>query len=469
MALDHKGSNIGRTLPLPRSSVVGQHGAPPCPRGAARGSPTSLRDRVVELRRVPVAELLPHGSNFRRHPRHQTSALKGVLRKVGFAGAALARKGADGGLVLIDGHLRRDTLPGETIPVLVTDLTQEEADLVLATYDPIGAMATRDDAVLGALLASLSSSDADVNALLERLGKLPASGLSDPDDPVEPIKDHGVRRGDFFQLGEHRLLCGDSTKQEDVKRLLRGEQPFLMLTDPPYGVELEMEWRDRSLNKLGKAQPSYMRRKEGHHNTSISGDTRADWSEAFELVPSITVAYVWHADRFTLEVGTGLRRIGFQLAQLIIWDKGMPVPSRTHYAYQHEPCWYARRKGSPRFIGPLMQPTIWAAGSPKKLMSGSKEEKIDHPTQKPVLLYTTPITNHLPRGGAFYEPFSGSGTALVAAEQLGRRCFAMELAPEYVAAAVARWETFTGKKAVRLDHDQETKAPRRRASVKTDS
>jgi DNA modification methylase len=407
----------------------------------------SLRDRVVELRRVPSDQLLPHPKNWRKHPRHQQSALRGLLDEVGFAGAALARTEADGSLVLIDGHLRKELLSGETIPVLVTDLSAEEADLLLATFDPIGAMATRDEEALQALLASLSSSNAETNALLERLGKLPAGGLSDPDEPAELVQDHGVKPGDLFLLGDHRLLCGDSTKPEDVQRLLDGEEPFLMLTDPPYGVKLEMEWRDKHLNKLGKAEPSYMRRTEGHRNTSISGDTRADWSEAFELVPSITVAYVWHADRFTLEVGTGLRRIGFQLAQLIIWDKGMPVPSRTHYAYQHEPCWYARRKGSPRFIGPLMQPTIWAASSPKKVMSDSKEEKIDHPTQKPVALYTRPITNHLPKGGVFYEPFSGSGTALVAAEQLGRRCYAMELTPEYAAAAVARWERFTGKKA----------------------
>jgi DNA modification methylase len=418
----------------------------------------TIRDRIKELKWIPASDLVPNPRNWRRHPKHQSSALMGVLREVGFAGATLVRKVGDK-YMLVDGHLRAKLLGKKKIPVLVSDLTEDEADLVLATYDPIGRLATQDDAVLGELLASLSTSDADVQALLERLGKLPVGGLSDPDAHVEPIKDHGVKRGDLFQLGDHRLLCGDSTKAEDVQRLLAGETPFLMLTDPPYGVELEMEWRDKHLNKLGNAQPSYLRTK-GHRNTSISGDTRADWSEAFELVPSLTVAYVWHADRFTLEVGTGLRRIGFQLAQLIIWDKGMPVPSRTHYAYQHEPCWYARRKGSPRFIGPLMQSTIWREASPKKLMSGSKEEKIDHPTQKPVALYTRPITNHLPTAGAFYEPFSGSGTALIAAEQTGRRCLAMEVEPDYVAAAVARWERFVGRKTVLLEELPKTKGKR---------
>jgi len=421
----------------------------PKPGSSAPNTDLRIRDRIKELKWIPASDLIPNPKNWRRHPAHQSRALMGLLREVGFAGATLVRSLGENRYMLVDGHLRAELLGNRMIPILVSDLTEEEADLLLATFDPIGAMATCDDGVLQDLLASLSSSDSEVNALLERLGKLPIGGLSDPDEPIEPIKDHGVRLGDLFQLGDHRILCGNSTKPEDVERLLGNEKPFLMLTDPPYGVELEMEWRDRlNLNKLGKAEPSYLRT-EGHRNTSISGDSRADWSEAFALVPSITVAYVWHADRFTIEVGTGLRRIGFELAQMILWDKGFPALSRTHYAYQHEPCWYARKKGSPRFIGPLMQPTIWVASSPKMIMGGSKEEKIDHPTQKPVALYTRPITNHLPKGGVFYEPFSGSGTALLAAEQLGRRCLAMELAPEYVAAAVQRWERFTGKKAVR--------------------
>ena len=410
----------------------------------------SLRDRVVDFRRVPAADLAPHPRNFRVHPKHQQSALRGLLDEVGFAGAVLARQGSDGKLVLIDGHLRKDLLPGEKIPVLVTNLTEEEGEKVLATYDPIGAMATSDKAAFSDLLKSISSDTADFQQLLERLGKPVLEGLSDPDEPTAPVKDSGIKTGDLFELGGHRILCGDSTKQEDVDRLLDGEKPFLLLTDPPYGVKLEMEWRDKlKLNKLGKAEPSYLRTK-GHRNTSISGDTRADWSEAFELVPSLTIAYVWHADRFTIEVGTGLRRIGFQLAQMIIWDKGFPALGRNHYAYQHEPCWYARKKGSPPFTAKLMQPTIWAAPSPKMIMAGSKEEKIDHPAQKAAVLYTIPITNHLPKGSAFYEPFSGSGTAIIAAEQTGRRCLAMELAPEYVAAAIARFEKFAGKKAKRV-------------------
>ena len=127
------------------------------------------------------------------------------------------------------------------------------------------------------------------------------------------------------------MLCGDATDPEAVARLLGDRKPLLMVTDPPYGIELDSEWRDRAgLNGCGPAEPSYMKqRTKGHTETTISGDTRADWSEAFALVPSLEVAYVWHASMFTREVLDGLLRIGFLHHQQIIWNKGRAVLTRT--------------------------------------------------------------------------------------------------------------------------------------------
>src|SRR5437879_3008737 len=124
-----------------------------------------------------------------------------------------------------------------------------------------------------------------------------------------------------------------------------------MVTDPPYGIELDSEWRDRAgLNGCGPAEPSYMKKRtQGHTETTISGDTRADWSDAFALVPSLEVAYIWHASKFTREVLDGLLRIAFLHHQQIIWDKGRTVLTRTHYWFQHEPCWYVRKKNAPWF------------------------------------------------------------------------------------------------------------------------
>jgi len=230
-----------------------------------------------------------------------------------------------------------------------------------------------------------------------------------------------------------------------------------MVTDPPYGISLDSEWRDRAgLNGCGPAEASYMKhRTEGHTETTISGDTRADWSEAFELVPSLQIAYVWHASIFTREVLNGLLRIGFLYPQQIIWNKGRTVLTRTHYWYQHEPCWYVRKKNAPWFGKAGENSTVWDSPSPKFIMGGSDEEKFDHPTQKPVELMRRPILNHTKRGQLVYEPFLGSGTTLAAAELTERVCCGMELDPKYIDVIVQRWQTLAGKQA-KLEGDGRT-------------
>jgi DNA modification methylase len=269
-------------------------------------------------------------------------------------------------------------------------------------------------------------------------------------DQVPPLPEVAVTQpGDLWLCGPHRILCADATSPEAVSRLLGDRKPLLMVTDPPYGISLDSEWRDRAgLNGCGLAEASYMKqRTEGHTETTISGDTRADWSEAFALAPSIQVAYVWHASLFTREVLDGLLRIGFLYPQQIIWNKGRVVLTRTHYWYQHEPCWYVRKKNAPWFGEAGKCSTIWDSPSPKFIMGGSNEEKFDHPTQKPVELMRRPILNHTRPGELVYEPFSGSGTTLAAAELTERVCYSIELDAKYVDVAVKRWESLTDKKA----------------------
>jgi hypothetical protein len=236
-----------------------------------------------------------------------------------------------------------------------------------------------------------------------------------------------------------------------VARLLGDRKPKLLVTDPPYGIELDTEWRDRAgLNSCGPAEASYMKqRTKGHTETTISGDTRADWSEAFELVPSLQIAYVWHASVFTREVLNGLLRIDFLYPQQIIWNKGRTVLTRTHYWYQHEPCWYVRKKNAPWFGKAGENSTIWDSPSPKFIMGGSDEEKYDHPTQKPVDLMRRPILNHTKRGELVYEPFLGSGTTLAAAElNAGRRSrtWNSNFAPGIRTRRGCAWRYWTGRR-----------------------
>ena len=405
-----------------------------------------------------IDRLRPYDKNPRTHSPEQITKLVASLREFGFTNPILVDSAS--GIVAGHGRLLAARAIGMTeVPVVVLDhLTDKQKRAYILADNRLALDAGWDEDLLAAELAGLKLDGFDLGLTgfddqeIEELFAWSDRSLDDdpadeeaPEPPEQPVS----RPGDLWLLGKHRVLCGDSTNAIEVARVLAGEKPRLLLTDPPYGVELDMEWRDRAgKNGLGAAQASYMRG-DGHKNTAISGDTKSDWSDAFELVPSLDTAYVWHASAFAVEVGQGLRRIGFDIKQQIIWKKPHFALSRQHYHWQHEPCWYARKDGSGKFRGARDQSTVWEAASPKMLMNpaGEHEEKVDHPTQKPLALYTRPIENHLAPGGCFYEPFGGSGTAIAAAEMTGRRCIAIEIDPRFVDVIILRWQRLTGKDA----------------------
>jgi DNA modification methylase len=403
------------------------------------------RNRIVGSGTEDPTHLLANPRNWRTHPDAQRQALRGSLDTVGWVQSILVNRVTGH---VVDGHARVKEAIGRgepAVPVLYVELTADEEALVLATLDPIGAMAERDTAKLEALLAELHVDDAGLRALLADLAP-PKRGLVDPDEIPELPADPIVKPGEIWLLGEHRLVCGDATNAADVARLLDGAAPTLLSTDPPYGVALDPTWRDGVYNDLGPAERPYLRTR-GHRNTTLSGDTRADWSEAFALVPSLTVGYVWHAGVHAAAVAAGLVRIGFEIVAQVIWDKGLFAMGRSWYHWRHEPCWVIRKPGVPNlFRGERNQSTVWEAPSPKMIMAGSREAKEDHPAQKPVVLSEIPLTNH---AGDVYDPFLGSGTTLIAAERLGRRCFGLEIDPRYASLVVERWQAFSGQTAER--------------------
>jgi len=414
-------------------------------------APTAAwRNRITGSGEEAPDQLLANPANWRIHPKAQQDALAGALDQVGWVQQVLVNRRSG---FVVDGHARVAlalTRGEATVPVLYVDLDPEEEALVLATLDPISAMAGRDDEKLRALLADITVDDAGLQALLGDLAGVKA-GRTDPDDVPEPSEEPYVKAGDLWLLGDHRLLAGDATNPDDVARLLDGAAPRLLSTDPPYGVSLDPTWRDGIYNDLGPAEKPYMRTK-GHRNTTLSGDTRVDWSEAFALVPSLQVGYVWHAGVHAAEVAEGLQRIGFEIVAQVIWDKGLFAMGRSWYHWGHEPCWVIRKPGVPNlFHGDRDQSTVWRAPSPKMIMGGSTEEKYDHPAQKPVVLSEIPIRNPLAAGEAVYDPFLGSGTTLIAAETLGRRCMGVEIDPRYAQVIIERWQAFTGRAAERID------------------
>jgi DNA modification methylase len=278
----------------------------------------------------------------------------------------------------------------------------------------------------------------ELEALLAPAG---TEGLTDPDEVPETPGEPVTRAGDVWVLGRHRITCGDSTNATDVERVLMGVRPLLMVTDPPYGVEYDPSWRNNADRANGKPLGASAEGK-------VMNDDRADWREAWALFPG-DVAYVWHAGLFAGVVADSLTATGFKLRSQIVWAKSNFAIGRGDYHWKHEPCWYAvREKGKGHWAAGRDQTTLWDIAKPAKSDTG-------HGTQKPVECMKRPIENNSAPGQAVYEPFSGSGTTIIAAEMTGRACYAIELNPAYVDVAVTRWEKFTGQAAT-LEGDGRT-------------
>jgi DNA modification methylase len=305
----------------------------------------------------------------------------------------------------------------------ISELAEDNMEALLSEMQEIN--------LAGADLELLGMGEEELDGLLSQIGggEGPPPEAEPQIDMAEELREKwGVETGQLWQLGDHRILCGDSTKVEDVARVLAGDKPFLMVTDPPYGVEYDATWRKA-------AMPDTNPGKAGGMHGKVFNDDRADWREVWQLFPG-DVAYVWHAGNKAHIVAESLISCGIEIVAQIIWAKTNHVIGRGNYHPKHEPCWYAVKKGGARnFTEDRTQNTLWEIAS-------NKENETRHSTQKPVECMARPIRNH--DSEFVYEPFSGSGTTIIACEQLGRKCRAIEISPGYVAVAIQRWVDATG-------------------------
>ena len=397
------------------------------------------------------ATLTPDPMNANRGTDRDRAALAQSLQAYGAGRAVLIDRHG----VIIAGNKTVEQAKQLNIPlrVIKTDgqhlIAVQRDDLDLATDPRARALAIADNRV-GELdlewdvevLQQLHADGLDLSALwtddeFATLFAEPNAGLTDENAVVEP-GDTDIVRGDLFTLGRHRLLCGDATSATDVARLLSGATPILMTTDPPYGVNYDPAWRHR----MNPRQRTAVGR--------VMNDDRAEWTEAWALFPG-RIAYVWHAGLKAGAVAADLEAAGFRMRSQIIWTKQTFALSRGDYHWGHEPAWYAVR-GTGQWRGDRKQTTVWEVPNLNPIGStraGADNAVTGHATQKPVRLFEIPLTNHTLAGDAVYDLFAGSGTAMIAAEKLGRTCYAMEIDPKYVQAAVTRWEAFTGQTAVR--------------------
>jgi DNA modification methylase len=398
------------------------------------GPPKSLAVAYLPLESVRVAP-----RNARTHSQDQIQQLVRSIQEFGWTSPMLI----DQDSVLIAGHGRFEAAKAlglaEVPTITLAGLTNSQKRALAIADNKLALNAGWDMDTLRVELSDLKGVGFDIGMIGFSADELSAmlmeqtAGLTDPDEtPPAPVVPVSVL-GDVWLLGRHRLVCGDSTTMEAVDAALAGVRPHLMVTDPPYGVEYDASWRNERLRSNGILS-------NGRAVGKVENDTRSDWRQAWALFPG-DVAYVWCGEKQVAVISEQLRICGFEVRNLIVWAKSNHVISRGHYHPQHETCWYAVRKGATgHWSGDRKQTTAWQIDKPQKSETG-------HSTQKPVECMKRPIENNSKPGDAVYEPFSGSGTTIIAAEMTGRSCHAIELSPAYVDVAVKRWEAFTGQSA----------------------
>lgn len=400
------------------------------------------QNRIVEYGQQAADQFLAHDLNARRHPNAQRDALRGSLNAVGWIAPVIVSQRSG---KLLDGHARIEEALSRSesalVPYVLVDVTEAEEAIILGTFDPITNLATYDREVLDTLLREIETNDAGLQNLLEDLaakndlyltGDAGAGGTGEPSD-AEPQIDRAaelnkkwkVKTGDLWLIGEHRLLCGDSTKAEDVARVMDGEKAEMMFTDPPYGVNYEGgHFHSGDVNIKRKREEL-----ENDHSAAIYADFLPTALSAVD-----GPCYMWFADSKARDVYNAVHDAKCEVHALIIWHKtnATYAAMNAQYKQRHEPCLYFKPKGSTlRWCGASTEATIW----------NQERDGINdlHPTQKPIALAMKAIGNHETKTVADF--FCGSGSTMVAAENLNRKCYALEISENYCAVILERMAT----------------------------
>lgn len=424
-------------------------------------------DRTRELEwRIEYRDpntLIPYDKNAKIHDAKQVKNIVNSIRRFGWQQPGVITSDD----VMVIGHGRRLAAIkiGCKMPVRVIDKTAEEL-----TDDDIRELRLADNLT--------NESPWDLDLLNKELGELQMDGFdfeidledSEPEPEVEedyydkPLPaEPKAKRGDIYILGEHRLMCGDSTDPDDVEKLMGGATADVFLTDPPYNVDYVGKTKDAlkiQNDKMGQSQ------------------FRQFLTDAFTTADGVmkpgAAFYIWHADSNRADFLAGCDAVGWQIRQALVWVKNTIVLGRQDYQWKHEPCLYGWKDGRHYFTDDRSEPTVYddkidvkklkkdeAIALLKQLLEEKHETTVIyedkpvssniHPTSKPIKLMARLARNSSRRGGIILDLFAGSGSTLIACEQLGRRSYNMELDPKYVDAIIDRWQEFTGKEAEKVD------------------
>ena len=388
----------------------------------------------IKIEYIPIKDLKPYEKNARHHEDYDISQIMVSIKKYGFNDPVGIWSDEN---IIVEGHgrvLAGKKLKMREVPCIRLDhLTDEERREYCLIHNKTAELSDWDMDLLLEDIPTLDFSDFDIDW-----------GLPELDDDIEVIEDEApelpeepkTKKGDLYQLGRHRLLCGDATKIEDLERLLGGVNCDLFLTDPPYNVDY-----------TGKTKDSL----------KIENDNRGDSEFRQLLVDSFSAAkkcmkggaafYIWHADLEGFNFRGACHDVGWQVRECLIWKKNTMVLGRQDYQWKHEPCLYGWNEGgSHAWYSDRKQTTILEFDKPNR--------NAEHPTMKPVKLFDYLIKNSSKKGDVVLDTFGGSGTTIIACEQNGRCGYSTELDPKYCDVIVQRWENLTGEKAVLVREDK---------------
>lgn len=388
----------------------------------------------MEFVNKKLSEIKP----YKKNPRDNEEAVGPVaesIKEFGFKVPIVIDKNGE----IVNGHTRYKAakkLGLETVPVIVADdLSDEQIKAFRLADNKVGEIAVWDLDLLNEELNDIL--DLDMSAfgfdVLDNLDDL-IEVEKDLDDFTEAVPDEPKSKlGDIYQLGSHKLMCGDSTNEADVKKLMNGEMADLLLTDPPYNVAYE-----------GKTKDSLTIKNDSMDNDSFRQFLVNAFSSANEVMKPGAVFYIWHADSEGYNFRGACFDIGWTVRQCLIWNKNSMVLGRQDYHWKHEPCLYGWKDGAGH---------LWASDRKQTTVIDYEKPQRNgvHPTMKPVGLFDYQIKNNTKGSDIVLDLFGGSGTTLIACESNGRHARLMEYDPKYVDVIISRWEELTGDKAIKLN------------------
>lgn len=392
-------------------------------------------NQSLRIEYIPIEDIKPYENNAKLHPQEQIQQIKNSILEFGFDDPIAIWKDN----IIIEGHGRliaAQELGYKEIPVIrLDDLTDEQRRAYTLVHNKLTMNSGFDIEMLNIELGGIDRIDmSDFGFEFEpSFGDGAPAEVAEDDFDAELPEEPKSKLGDIYQLGRHRLMCGDSTSVENVKKLTGGELVDMLITDPPYNVAYE-----------GKTKDKLTIQNDSMEDKAFREFLKSAFSAADALMKPGAVFYIWHADLEGYNFRGACHDVGWKVREVLIWNKNSMVLGRQDYQWKHEPCLYGWKEGASH---------LWASDRKQTtVIDFNRPTRADiHPTMKPIGLFDYQIKNNTKGGDAVLDLFNGSGTTIMACEQNGRRAFCMELDPKYVDAAIDRWEKFTGEKAVKLN------------------